>query len=581
MHYPLSRPATLFAASAWIATSYAQNTASVTPVAKAAQASGVSQQINPSFAGVGIEPSNLFSFTGAATPNQLSINLLQNLADYAGAPAHIRMGGNTADYMIYNQTFQGYRLLNNPDAASSESANYLIFGPNYLEALDRFPTDTPITYGLNFGYQGADYADAIATAAAGVLDELNNTKVYSFEIGNEPDLYGSNGNTLRTAAMSGTTYTQQYLDRAGIVYRQVLQPRGIDPTFFEASQTASTIGTSFTIDDLNNGGLTAEVNGSKFVSSWNQHDYFYFVGVSTYTLTLNYMLNLDNTESQFKYWTTEVSSALKTGLPYNLREMASVGPTGLQGISDTFGASLWTLNFFCYAATLNISSVQMHMTDNSYGSPWAPVTLNKQGPHVRPSYYAFAAFAQLLGSSNGTTQMAVLSPATTSSFIRSYAAYEAGALTSLVLINSNQVNASSTTKANITFSVSLPDYSGKVLYLSYLTADGADSTSNITWNGISFEQDSVGTPSGGDDSAQSVKIGSDGIATFNVRDSQAVIARLDSAVGSTNATDAAATSASSATSSATATTTKASSDATKLVAKSLMMVLLALVPAFM
>ena len=242
-------------------------------------------------------------------------------------------------------------------------------------------------------------------------------------------------------------------------------------------------------------------------------------------------MNIDNTESQFKFWTTEVSAALQTGLPYNLREMASVGPTGLQNVSDTFGAALWTLNFFCYAATLNISSVQLHMTDNSFAAPWQPGKMNNMGPHIRPSYYAFAAFAQLLGS-NGTTQISALSLDSKRSFVRAYAAYSDETLSSLILINSVQANASATSKPNLTVSVSLPDYAGQTLYLSYLTADGADSLSNTTWNGISFEQDSVGTPSGGDQDPQGVTIGTDGVATINVRNSEAVIARLGLPIGS-------------------------------------------------
>ena len=113
-----------------------------------------------------------------------------------------------------------------------------------------------------------------------------------------------------------------------------------------------------------------------YLSSWNQHDYFYFVDVSTYDITLNIMMDFDRTEDQFKYWTTEIAYALSTGIPYNLREMANVGPIGLQDVSNTFGAALWFLNFYCYGATLNISSVEMHMTDNSYASPWQPISVS-------------------------------------------------------------------------------------------------------------------------------------------------------------------------------------------------------------
>lgn len=589
-YYPNIRHASLLAACSWASLAQAQSTVTVTPAAKATAASGISQELDQSFAGMGIEPSNLFSFTGRETPNQLSINLLQNLANYSGAPPHLRIGGNTGDYMVYNTTFQEYTVEANEYAVNNggESGNGFIIGPKYLAALDRFPTGTPITYGLNFGYTGDDYLDVVVAIAQGVLDELNNTKVYSFEIGNEPDLYLESWNLLRTGTWDGTTYTQQFLERAAAVYEQVLKPRGISSTFFETSQTASTIGTSFTIDDLNSDGITASTNGSKYISSWNQHDYFYFISVSTEVLTLDYMMDLDNTNSQFKYWASEIATALQTGLPYNLREMQDVGPTGAQNVSDTFGAALWQLNFFCYAATLNISSVQMHMTDNSYAAPWQPTNITSPYvPHVRPNYYAWAAFAQLLGSGNGTTQISALDLSTSMSYVRAYASYAKGSLDAVIVVNSNQVNASSTDKANLTVAVDLSGYSGQTLYLSYLTADGADSQFNTTWNGISYEQNDLGTPSNIGPTASTIKIGSNGIASIPVRDSQAVIARIGAAIGSTDTSVPSSTSSSgssgssssSATSSASASTTK-KSGAVK-VSASILMALLALVPSLM
>lgn len=512
-----------------------QGTVSVTPAAKAAQASSISEELSPSFAGMGIEPSNLLSFTGGNTPNQLSINLLQNLAEYSGAPPHLRIGGNTGDYMVYNASYRGFDLGDNKFTRSSGGAspNKWIFGPDYLAALDRFPPGTPITYGLNLAYDGEDYGELICAEAEGVLDQLKNTKVVSFEIGNEPDLYLQGWNQLRTGTWEATAYTKQFLDRAGLINDRVLKPRGRPSTFFETASTAATMSNTFRIDDLANAGiLAADSDGSKFVASWNQHDYYYFVGVTVGPLTVSELLNFDKTENQFTYWNTEVQAALRTGLPYNLREMQNVGPTGIPGISDTLGAALWTLNFFCYAATLGISSVQMHMTDNSFAAPWQPTDMNNVGPNIRPSYYAFAAVSQLIGSGNGTTRIASLKPDSATPNFRAYSAYTDDTLSSVVLINSNEANASNTAKQSLTCIISFPDHGGHTLYLSFLSAAGADSTSNATWNGISYEQDSVGTPTTVDSAKQSVIIASDGTAEFGVRDSQAVIARLDSLLGS-------------------------------------------------
>ncbi|KAG9551725.1 hypothetical protein KCU79_g13089, partial [Aureobasidium melanogenum] len=58
-------------------------------------------------------------------------------------------------------------------------------------------------------------------------------------------------------------------------------------------------------------------------------------------------------------------------------------------------------------------------------------------------------------------------------------------------------------------------------------------TQNVTWNGLSFESDSVGTATTAQDqSGQTVVLDSNGAGTITVRDSQAVIANLGARLGS-------------------------------------------------
>ena len=518
--------------------SYAQ-TISITPPASTQDARSVSGPLDPAFAGMGIEPSNIFSFTGGDSANRLSINLLQNLAGYSGIPPHLRIGGNTGDYFIYDPSFNGMSIRNNPSATGKGAikSDSMIIGPGYWRALNRLPKDTPITFGLNMAYDASDYLDRIVEEAKACIDGLTEVRLASFEIGNEPDLWLQNG--FRTGSWGGQVYTQEWLERAEAIYNRVLQPLGITPAFFEPAATASTIGTTFELSQLDQNGITQAVGSSSYgyVHGWNQHDYLYFIGVSTHPLTLDWMLNLDNTKSQFAHWEGQVSQAMRTGLPYYLREMASCGPIGMQGVSDTFGASLWTLNFFLYAASLNISSVQMHMTDNSWASPWQPVRRNGRDPYVRPSYTAWAAFAQLVGNGNGTTQISSIPlpssiPSGYTGRIRTYAAYANGNLASIIVVNTKPSNASSSSRGKLTVSLSLPSNSGQTLYLSYLTAAGSDSTTGATWNGISYEKSSDGTPSVVSNTIQTVEVDSSGEATISVQDSEAVIANLDFVLGS-------------------------------------------------
>lgn len=62
----------------------AASSSTITLSLTAAAPSDISQVVDISFAGFGIEPSNLFSFMGDASQNDLTVNLVSNLANYTG-----------------------------------------------------------------------------------------------------------------------------------------------------------------------------------------------------------------------------------------------------------------------------------------------------------------------------------------------------------------------------------------------------------------------------------------------------------------------------------------------------------------
>jgi hypothetical protein len=246
-------------------------------------------------------------------------------------------------------------------------------------------------------------------------------------------------------------------------------------------------------------------------------------------------MDLDATNRQFAYWEQQVAIGLKTGIPYVLREMSSVGPIGMHLVSDTFGAALWTLNFFLYTAALNLASVQMHMTDNSNASAWQPRAMYGRNTFVRPQYYAHVAMNQVIGNGNGTTQVGNLPIGNVDSSykgrLRAYSTYANSALQSIVLINAKQAN-DSTNAGSFTFALNLGSANGnKDIFLSYLTADGADALDGVTFNGMSFAHD-TGKMIMVTDTVTKFRTSSSGSVTIPVRDSQAVVANLGSQLGS-------------------------------------------------
>ena len=521
-------------------TAIAQNVVEITPNASVIQALGsLSQVITPAFAGFGIEPSNLISFTGASEPNQLSLNLLQTLANYTGVPPHLRIGGNTQDTMVYVAEYPYHGLQTNPNPQGNGQVPWDLytFGPRYFEALDRFPPGTPITYGLSLSYDFANWTDEIVATADAARSMLNQTRLASFEIGNEPNLYLQN--EFRNGSWSGQVYTREWLSRADVVYQQVLKPNNIPPNFFEPTCTSSTIGTSFEITQLaDQDGITTRANGSAnsttpYISVWNQHDYYYYQNISNYGLVLDELMDLSTTPNQFAAWEQQVQQAFSTGYPYVLREYASVGPEGQQGLSDAFGATLWTLNAMLYLATLNISSVQFHMTDNSFSAAWQPVNHTSGPARVRSTYYAFTAMDQLIGPGCTTRVQSVpiaQYPSGYTNRLGAYASYQQGNLAAIVLLNTKLAN-SSGPSSSVSWNIRLPSYAGQRVFLSYLTAAGADSTSNTTWNGISYEQTGYGAPTVINSTANTASIGNDGALSVPVRDSEAVIVNIGYQLG--------------------------------------------------
>ncbi|PWN94204.1 hypothetical protein FA10DRAFT_264768 [Acaromyces ingoldii] len=518
---------------------------SASPAANTTGAGTLSPILSPSFAGMGIEPTNLIAYTGqGGQRNELTYNLMMNLANMTGVPPHLRIGGNAGDRMIYQESYNGTNWSYNPSSVgvgnTGGKVDQYLFGPGYFASMDLLPSDTPITYGINLAYTGSDSAQLIVNQATAALDQVKNVNIVGFELGNEPDLWVQNG--YRSQGWSVSNFGDEWAAAVQSVYNNVLAPRNKTSNFFEPPTTATTAtsaGKPFRIANLVSTGVA--VDNGIYVAGWNQHDYYYYVNVSGYTLTLDRLLDLSTTVKQFTEWAGQAQQALVTGKPYYLREMGSAGPTGLQGITNVFGNTLWSLNFFLYAATVQVSSVQMHMTSESYIAPWQPQNQAGFSAHVRTSYYAWAAVDQLIGGGCNTRVASVdlnNVPSAYENRVALYATYDGVNLDSLVMINTKLAYESSQSSAgNLVFSLSLRSLAGRTFHLSTLTAAGVDSTQNTTWNGISYEVSGNGLPTVVDSSDNTVKVGQDGSFSVTVRDSQAVVAHIDNKLGSANTID--------------------------------------------
>lgn len=228
-------------------------------------------------------------------------------------------------------------------------------------------------------------------------------------------------------------------------------------------------------------------------------------------------------------------------LPYTISETNSLYGGGRAGVSNTFGAALWNLDFSLYSAASNISRINYHMGKNYWYSAWQPVNTTTATIGTKAPYYGNLAAAAILGDlTSDDVQIAELNTSSLDGSKSAYSLYHGGSLAKLVAINLQEYNftksgvatdpeLNDSSRGYSTFSFSLGSaYEGKTLQIRRLLAPGADSITGITWDGYTFNYE---VDNGRASRLSNVTYGenlkvSDGKANISVQDSSAVVLEL-------------------------------------------------------
>jgi hypothetical protein len=172
--------------------------------------------------------------------------------------------------------------------------------------------------------------------------------------------------------------------------------------------------------------------------------------------------------------------SVSRGLPYVFGETNSIACQGLAGVSDVFGAAVWSVDYALYAASLNISALYWHMGTGYRYAPWQATQNGTTAPGPRPLYYGNWLVAAALG--DGEKQVV---PIVNTTSLAGYAVYaEKQHLRSIVLVNQEIFN-SSTTATDLRPSVAfrLPEELCAKASVHRLTAAGAEARDGINFAG--------------------------------------------------------------------------------------------------
>jgi hypothetical protein len=182
------------------------------------------------------------------------------------------------------------------------------------------------------------------------------------------------------------------------------------------------------------------------------------------------------------------STLLNAGLPYILGETNSLYNQGAPGLSNSFGAALWGVDFNLYCAATGIQRVHMHQGTNYRYASWQPVETDLESIGTKAPYYGNIAVAAFLGDlTKGNISISDIELGST--YENAYAAYVDDRLERIAVIQLHAFNytGSSETRPSETYTFQLPEGSKcEEIGVQRLMANGSDAITGITFDGVSY-----------------------------------------------------------------------------------------------
>jgi hypothetical protein len=310
--------------------------------------------------GLGYEISSVARPGLLSDQNSAYVQLVRTL----GTHGVIRVGGNTSDYASYSGT--GFAV-SSPEGKTGSVVNNAV-----LQDLGRFleATGWQLIWGLNLG--SGNLENAIREASA--VTRATREHLLAFEIGNEPDLFSR---VHRQTHYGYDDYLREFR-----IFRDAL--RKSDP------------GISFAGPDVARETPWVRrfaTDEGKNIKLLTHH--YYRDGARNPTSTIDELLHRDPKLTPMLAELAAISES--SGLPYRICETNSFSGGGKPGVSDTFAAALWVLDFMFTLASAGCAGVNMETGVNQLGfiSSYSAIGDDELGHYpATPEYYGMLAFAQ-------------------------------------------------------------------------------------------------------------------------------------------------------------------------------------------
>jgi hypothetical protein len=390
--------------------------------------------IGPGFAGLSYEKSHLNN--SFFTPDNAALIGLFKLL----GPSVLRIGGNSVDTTTWAPAGKG-KTLN-------------VIAPPDVDALAGFlrAANWSVIYAVNMA---ADDPSAAADEAAYAAKALG-AQLYGFEVGNETDLYHSNGD--RPTNWTYADYLAQWK-----TFYSTMQAAAPSAAF--TGPAAASNYKVFTVPFAN--------DAAADIVLLTQH--YYRGDGKAATSTLAELLQPDPALITMLDALSTASTTNHMARGYRLAEANSFYNGGAPGISDGYGTALWVLDFLFTNALHGSAGVNFH--GGGTGTGYTPIADNKSVVvEARPDYYGMFLFTQAGQGDLYATTVTIAGV--------NFSAYTLGladGTTSVVLVNKDEVQ---TVRATVALGKAAASAA-----LTLLTGPSLASTTGFTVGGAAIASD--------------------------------------------------------------------------------------------
>jgi hypothetical protein len=419
-----------------------------------------SRPIPAGYVGFSIEywSSLAYSGTDPSAPNPAFVRLVATLSP--GVSPIIRFGGDTTDWTWWPTPGvakpAGVRYTLTPRWMSVTRASALAMGARLI-------------LGINFEADSRAIASAEAHA---FLNGIRRQLIAGFELGNEPEVYGTIGWYTNSA------HAVVYGRPAGYGFRGYLRdyssiaaalPRGV-PLVGPASGAPQWLS-----------GLNQFLRANRRVQTVTFHRYplhrCYTPRSSPTYPTISNLLAPAASIGPAASLAAGAAVAHAHGLPFRADELNSVSCGGAWGVSNTFASALWALDTLFHMAQVGVDGVNIHTFAGARYAPFAFLhTRSGWRAHVEPMYYGLLTFAR--AAPPGARLVRTHAPPTAGDALRTWATRARDGTLRMVLINDSP-------RRTLTLAIR-PPASGPDATLERLLAPRLGATHGVTLAGQGF-----------------------------------------------------------------------------------------------